>query len=114
VRLADHDRVERAKYAKPSSGSSLHLKKGQDDVTSWQNLFFDFNGVIFDGGDFRDAEFSGGVAVFDNAEFSGGTVSFRDIDFHDGAVAFSNAASPAARSASAENAFAQVRRRPRR
>ena len=44
-------------------------------------LNFDFNGVIFDGGDFRDAEFSGGFAVFDNAEFSGGTVRFNRAKF---------------------------------
>jgi hypothetical protein len=37
-----------------------HLRPGA--VVSWQGLKFDFNGVIFDGGDFRGAEFSGGLA----------------------------------------------------
>jgi hypothetical protein len=35
-----------------------HLRPGA--AVSWQGLTFDFNGVIFDGGDFRGAEFSSG------------------------------------------------------
>jgi hypothetical protein len=68
---------------------TAHLRKGA--TVSWQGLFFDFNGVIFDGGDFRGAEFSGGFAVFDNAEFSGGTVRFNDAEFSGGEVYFGDA-----------------------
>jgi uncharacterized protein YjbI with pentapeptide repeats len=56
-----------------------HLKK--DAAVSWQGRSFDFNGVVFDGGDFRGAEFSGNQTVFDNAEFSGGTVRFNRAKF---------------------------------
>jgi hypothetical protein len=37
---------------------------------------FDFTGVVFDGGDFRFAQFSGGWVSFNGARFSGGTVDF--------------------------------------
>ena len=43
---------------------------------SWQGLNFDFTGVVFDGGDFTAARFSGGIVLFDAAEFSGGEVNF--------------------------------------
>jgi uncharacterized protein YjbI with pentapeptide repeats len=68
---------------------TAHLKK--DAAVSWQGLVFSFNGVIFDGGDFRDAEFSGGLAVFDNAEFSAGTVRFNRARFSGGQVFFGGA-----------------------
>jgi uncharacterized membrane-anchored protein YhcB (DUF1043 family) len=69
---------------------TAHLRKGA--AVSWQGLVFDFNGVIFDGGDFREAEFSrGSVAVFDNAEFSGGTVRFNRATFSGGLVFFGGA-----------------------
>jgi hypothetical protein len=35
---------------------------------------FDFTGVVFDGGDFRQARFSGGMTWFNEAEFSSGRV----------------------------------------
>jgi hypothetical protein len=35
---------------------TTHLR--EDAATSWQGLSFDFNGVVFDGGDFRGAKFS--------------------------------------------------------
>jgi hypothetical protein len=66
-----------------------HLKK--DATVSWQGRSFDFNGVVFDSGDFRDAEFSDNQAVFDNAEFSGGEVNFGDAEFSGGIVNFQNA-----------------------
>jgi hypothetical protein len=34
---------------------------------SWQGLNFDFTGVVFDGGDFRRAQFSGGEVDFGRA-----------------------------------------------
>ena len=92
-----------------------HLKK--DAAVSWQGRSFDFNGVVFDGGDFRDAEFSGNQAVFDNAEFSGGSVRFNHAKFSGdwvffggakfsgGTVRFELASSLAARSASAASSF---------
>src|SRR6266550_125694 len=67
-----------------------HLRPGA--AVSWQGLSFDFNGVIFDGGDFRGAEFpSGGLAVFDGAEFSAGTVRFNRAKFSGGEVYFGRA-----------------------
>src|ERR1700761_7825017 len=56
---------------------AAHLKK--DAAVSWQSLNLDFTGVVFDGGDFSGAQFSGKVS-FSGAVFSGGQVNF------DGAV----------------------------
>jgi hypothetical protein len=42
----------------------------------WQDLNFDFTGVVFDGGDFTRVVFSGGEVSFSHAHFSGGTVDF--------------------------------------
>ena len=66
---------------------TAHLK--DDAAVSWQGLNFDFTGVVFDGGDFSGARFSGGTVSFAGAEFSGG------------AVTSAAPSSPAARSASA-------------
>jgi hypothetical protein len=68
---------------------AAHLRDGA--TVSWQGLSFDFNGVVFDGGDFRGAVFSGGLAVFDGAEFSGGTVRFDRAKFSGGEVYFGRA-----------------------
>jgi uncharacterized protein YjbI with pentapeptide repeats len=68
---------------------TAHLRNGA--AVSWQGLTFDFNGIVFDGGDFRDVQFSGGMAVFDNAEFPAGTVRFNRARFSGGAVYFGNA-----------------------
>jgi len=38
---------------------------------SWQGLNFDFTGVVFDGGNFTSAEFTGGEVSFDGAMFLG-------------------------------------------
>jgi Pentapeptide repeats (9 copies) len=46
---------------------------------SWQGLNLDLTGVVFDGGDFRGAEFTGGEVRFDWAQFTGGTVDFRQV-----------------------------------
>ena len=89
---------------------TAHLKK--DAAVSWQGLNFDFTGVVFDGGDFSGAQFSGGTVGFSVAQFSGGTVDFCGARFSGGTVNFSRAqfsggtvdftapSSPAARSAS--------------
>jgi len=79
---------------------TVHLR--DDAAVSWQGLNFDFTGVVFDGGDFRGAEFSGGLAIFDGAEFSGvvrffgamfsgGEVRFDDAVFSGGEVRFDHA-----------------------
>ena len=44
---------------------TAHLQK--DAEVSLQGLNFDFNGVVFDGGDFGGAQFSGGTVDFSRA-----------------------------------------------
>jgi uncharacterized protein YjbI with pentapeptide repeats len=58
---------------------TAHLQDGV--AVSWQGLNFDFTGVIFDGGDFTHAHFSGGHVSFMDAVFSGKGVSFLDTIF---------------------------------
>ena len=65
---------------------TAHLK--EKAAVSWQGLNFDFTGVVFDGGDFTDARFSGGEVYFYGAEFSGGRVSFSGAEFSGGGVTF--------------------------
>ena len=48
---------------------------------SWQGQDLDFHGVVFDGGTFSDACFSGGNVEVSNAEFCG-DVSFHHADFY--------------------------------
>ena len=66
-----------------------HLRPGA--AVSWQGLNFDFTGVVFDGGDFTTARFSGGQVSFDDAVFSGGQVSFDGAEFSGGQVSFDGA-----------------------
>ncbi len=68
---------------------TAHLK--EDAAVSWQGLNLDFTGVVFDGGDFFGARFSGGTVSFSFARFSGGTVSFSFARFSGGAVFFNDA-----------------------
>jgi hypothetical protein len=56
-----------------------------------QSLNIDFTGVVFDGGDFGGAQFSGGRVDFNRAEFSGGMVDFSFAEFSGGEVDFSRA-----------------------
>ncbi|MFG1820698.1 pentapeptide repeat-containing protein [Kribbella sp. NPDC049174] len=56
---------------------------------SWREHHFDFNGAVFDGGDFRGAVFAGNVD-FSGARFTRGTVDFSKAEFT-GAVDFSKA-----------------------
>ena len=56
--------------------------------TPWQGLDFDFTGVIFDGGDFTAARFSGGIVLFTDAVFSGGQVRFEGAKFSGAEVPF--------------------------
>jgi hypothetical protein len=60
-------------------------------AVSWQGLNFDFTGVVFDGGDFTAARFSGGIVLFKDAMFSGGQVSFDWAMFSVGQVVFDGA-----------------------
>jgi uncharacterized protein YjbI with pentapeptide repeats len=65
---------------------TAHLKDGVEP--SWQGLDFDFRGVVFDGGDFSGAEFSGGTVNFAGADFSRGMVSFDRARFSGATVVF--------------------------
>ena len=59
---------------------------------SWEGLNFDFTGVVFDGGSFTGARFTGGLVSFDNIEFTTGcTLSFAGALFTGGFVSFSGA-----------------------
>ena len=66
-----------------------HLRPGA--ALSWQRLNFDFTGVIFDGGDFTAARFSGETVRFTDAMFFGGTVRFDGARFTGARVSFSGA-----------------------
>jgi uncharacterized protein YjbI with pentapeptide repeats len=69
-----------------------HLKA--DSLVPWHGLDLDFTGVVFDGGDFTEAEFNGGNISFTGAVFTGfvdfcdarfsATVSFARAKFCDG------------------------------
>ena len=67
---------------------TAHLNGGA--TVSWRGLNFDFTGVVFDGGSFRGAEFSGGLVDFTSAEFSGGSVDL-GMKFSGGTVRFGRA-----------------------
>jgi uncharacterized protein YjbI with pentapeptide repeats len=80
---------------------TAHLR--DNAAVSWHALDLDFTGVVFDGGDFSFARFSGdyvdftgaefldGEVSFDGVVFSGGTVMFCDTLFSGGVVDFTNA-----------------------
>jgi len=65
---------------------TAHLDK--DAAVSWQGMNFNFTGVVFDGGDFSHAVFSGGTVSFADAVFSGGVVGFERAEFSGGTVTF--------------------------
>jgi hypothetical protein len=68
---------------------TAHLQDGV--AAAWQGLYFDLTGVVFDGGDFVGAQFSGGGVSFNDAVFSGGRVRFNLAEFSGGAVYFEHA-----------------------
>lgn len=68
---------------------AAHLRDGT--TVSWRGLNFDFTGVVFDGGSFKGAKFSGGEVSFTDAEFSGGRVDFGFAEFSGSRVYFTNA-----------------------
>ncbi|MFD3685452.1 pentapeptide repeat-containing protein [Nocardiopsis sp. NPDC058631] len=51
------------------------------EPTRWRGKNYDFTGVVFDGGDFSHACFSGGTVRFDHARFPGGDVRFFNTQF---------------------------------
>ena len=67
---------------------TAHLK--EDAATPWQDLNFDFTSVVFDGGDFTRAQFSGWVN-FSGAKFVGGSVDFNNVELVRGRVDFRGA-----------------------
>ena len=67
---------------------TVHLRKDMDAAKSWQGLNFDFTGVVFDGGDFTEAHFSGGTVFFSGAQFSGDAVDFTGAQFSGGKIYF--------------------------
>lgn len=67
-------------------GITAHLHK--DAAVSWCGADLDFTGVVFDGGDFAGAEFSGGTVSFSRAVFSGGEVDFSTAVFSGSTVIF--------------------------
>jgi uncharacterized protein YjbI with pentapeptide repeats len=68
---------------------TAHLRDGA--AVSWQGRDFDFTGIVFDGGDFAGAVFSGGKVYFTGAEFSDGDVDFRGARFSGSTVNFAGA-----------------------
>jgi hypothetical protein len=68
---------------------TAHLRT--DAAVSWQGMSLDFTGVIFDGGDFAGAQFSGGTVSFIGTRFSGGEIDFHDATFSGGLVYFTSA-----------------------
>src|SRR6266496_1419007 len=68
---------------------TAHLKAGA--AVSWQGLNLDFTGAVCDGGDFRDAVFSGGGVGFNMAKFTGGKVRFATAKFTGAEVSFEGA-----------------------
>jgi hypothetical protein len=62
---------------------TAHLKADMDPAKSWQGLNLDFTGVVFDGGDFSEAKFSGGLVLFKDAKFTG-TMNFLHTEFTGG------------------------------
>ncbi|MER5950315.1 hypothetical protein ABT127_30145 [Streptomyces sp. NPDC001904] len=58
-------------------------------TTTWCGLDLDLNGTTFDGGDFSNSIFSGGMVDFTGSTFSGGTVNFSRSTFSGRAINFS-------------------------
>lgn len=61
-------------------------------AVSWQGHDLDFTSVLWDGGNFRGAHFSGGEVSFDGAIFSNGAVDFSGAHFSGGFVHFGRVA----------------------
>ncbi|MBZ4018018.1 hypothetical protein CCS38_20240 [Streptomyces purpurogeneiscleroticus] len=68
-----------------------HLRLPADHPHSWQGHDLDFTGVVFDGGDFSKATFSGARVNFRDTTFTDSRVDFHGATFTDSTVSFSNA-----------------------
>jgi hypothetical protein len=74
---------------------TAHLKA--DAAVPWHRLNFDFTRVVFDGGNFSGARFSGDEVSFRGAKFSGGPrnsgdeVDFSDAEFSGRKISFGGA-----------------------
>jgi Pentapeptide repeats (9 copies) len=68
---------------------TAHLKDYA--AVSWRGRNFDFTGVVFDGGDFSGARFSGGTVSFQGVKFPGGTIDFQGVEFPGGTIDFQGA-----------------------
>jgi uncharacterized protein YjbI with pentapeptide repeats len=68
---------------------TAHLRPSA--TLTWQEHDLDFTGAVFDGGDFRGADFSEATITFRGAKFSGGIVYFGGTEFSGGTVDFSGA-----------------------
>ncbi|WP_369247189.1 pentapeptide repeat-containing protein [Streptomyces sp. R41] len=68
-----------------------HLRLDAKHPHSWQGHDFDFTNAVFDGGDWSEAQFSGGRVSFNDAIFSGGHVTFYNAQFSGGKVFFHGA-----------------------
>ena len=67
-----------------------HLRR-EESRTFWIGHDFNFTGVVFDGGDFSNTEFSIGLFDFNGACFSGGTMDFSRARFCGALVDFEGA-----------------------
>lgn len=56
--------------------------------TPWRTCYFDFTGVTFDGGSFKDSDFSKGRVRFENNTFIRDRMSFHDVKFPEGKAEF--------------------------
>ncbi|QNP67992.1 pentapeptide repeat-containing protein [Streptomyces genisteinicus] len=74
-----------------------HLRHPADHQHSWAGLHLDFTGVVFDGGGFGGAVFSGGRVNFVGATFSGAMVNFVGATFSGARVDFFGATFSGAR-----------------
>ncbi|WP_037808742.1 pentapeptide repeat-containing protein [Streptomyces sp. NRRL F-2580] len=68
-----------------------HLRLPLEHPSSWQGHDLDFTGVVFDGGSFGGAVFSGGTVRFGRAVFPGRTVTFDGAVLSGGTVRFDRA-----------------------
>ncbi|MFF8457666.1 pentapeptide repeat-containing protein [Streptomyces albidoflavus] len=72
-----------------------HYRRPKGTHRSWQGCDLDLTGVTIDCDmNFRGAEFSGGVVLFDNATISAGVVGFDAARFSGGVVSFDDAEFP--------------------
>jgi uncharacterized protein YjbI with pentapeptide repeats len=87
---------------------TAHLREGA--AVSWVGKDFDLTGVVFDGGDFSGAIFSGVTVDFSATTFSGGIVQFRGAKFSGVRSTSLSRSSPPERSTSAPSTSGRIHR----